>query len=54
MGWRIPDYKGEELAYTLAKKAFDESGKVIKDATIDGKLDIFEKVDYYSLFTNNK
>jgi len=50
MGWRIPDYKGEELAYTMAKKAFDNSGRKIFDATINGKLDIFPKVDFYSLF----
>lgn len=50
MGWRIPDYKGEELAYKMALKAFRASGRNIFDATINGKLDIFPKVDYYSLF----
>lgn len=53
MGWRIPDYKGEELAYTMAKEAFKKAGRIIKDATINGKLQVFEKVDYYSLFKNN-
>jgi len=50
MGWRIPDYKGEELAYKMALKAFEEEKRYIYDATINGKLDIFPKVDYYSLF----
>lgn len=50
MGWRIPDYKGEELAYRMAKESFNRHGKLIKDATINGKLDIFDKIDYYSLF----
>lgn len=50
MSWRIPDYKGEELAYTMAKEAFEKSGRKIFDATINGKLNIFPKVDYYSLF----
>ena len=50
MVWRIPDYKGEELAYSMAKKAFEEDNRRILDATVDGKLDIFEKVDYYNLF----
>lgn len=48
--WIAPDYKGEEYAYALAKKAYTESDKVIKDATINGKLKIFEKTDFYSLF----
>ncbi|MFC0516259.1 6-hydroxymethylpterin diphosphokinase MptE-like protein [Mucilaginibacter angelicae] len=50
MAWRIPDYKGEELAYTMAREAYEKDGRKIYDATIDGKLDIFTKVDYYSLF----
>lgn len=50
MIWKIPDYKGEELAYKMARKAYEENGRKIYDATIDGKLDVFEKVDYYSLF----
>ncbi len=52
MGWRIPDYKGEELAYKLAREAFEKHGRIIKDATIDGNLEVFEKVNYYSLFRN--
>tara|TARA_R110000868_G_scaffold383578_12_gene650751 strand:- start:3387 stop:4220 length:834 start_codon:yes stop_codon:yes gene_type:complete len=52
MGWRIPDYKGEELAYRLARKAFQEEGRELLDATIDGNLDIFPKVSYKSLFEN--
>ncbi len=50
MGWRIPDYKGEELGYTMALEAFKKDNRKIADATIDGNLDIFPKVDYYSLF----
>jgi hypothetical protein len=50
MGWRIPDYKGEELAYRMALKAFEADGRKIYDATIGGKLQIFPKADYCSLF----
>jgi len=53
-GWRIPDYKGEELAYTMAREAYEKNGRKIYDATINGHLDIFEKVDYYSLFKSKK
>lgn len=48
--WDAPDYKCEEYSYRLAKKAFEEDGRIIKDATINGKLNVFEKVNYYELF----
>jgi hypothetical protein len=48
--WRIPDYKGEELAYRLAKETYEYHNRVIKDATINGHLQIFEKIDYKTLF----
>ncbi len=54
MEWRIPDYKGEELAYTMAKKAFEKDDRKIYDATINGDLNIFTKVNYYSLFKVEK
>jgi hypothetical protein len=50
MTWDAPDYKTEEFAYSLSRIAFERNGRVIKDATINGKLNIFEKVDFYSLF----
>lgn len=52
MKWGIPDYKMEEYTYQLAKNAFEKDGRKIVDATIDGKLQVFEKVDYNSLFEN--
>jgi len=48
--WDSPDYKSEEFAYKLARKAFEKDGRIIKDATIDGKLQVFEKVDFNELF----
>jgi hypothetical protein len=52
--WLAPDYKGEELAYSIAREIFEKEKIVIKDATINGKLTIFEKVDFNSLFHNKK
>ncbi len=52
--WSAPDLTGEEYAYSLARKAYEKDGRIIKDATIDGKLMVFEKVDFYSLFPNKK
>jgi hypothetical protein len=48
--WQLPDLEASEQAYRLAKTAFEADGRRVLDATIDGKLDIFEKVDYQSLF----
>jgi hypothetical protein len=48
--WRIPDYLGEELAYSMARAAFERDGRRIVDATVGGELDVFEKVDYGTLF----
>lgn len=49
--WQLPDLETSELGYRMARRAYENAGRKIVDATIDGKLDIFEKVDYDSLFT---
>ena len=48
--WQLPDLNTSELAYNMAKFTFEKAGRSIIDATIDGHLQIFEKVDYRSLF----
>jgi hypothetical protein len=48
--WQLPDLEGSERAYRLAEKAYRDAGRRIVDATIGGKLTIFPKVDYNSLF----
>lgn len=47
--WQLPDLEASEAAYQMAKEAFDSDNGRILDATIDGKLTIFPKVDYHSL-----
>lgn len=49
--WQLPDLETSELGYRLARKAFEEDNRKILDATVGGKLEIFEKVDYQSLFS---
>ena len=49
MKWSIPNYLEEEIAYSHARQTFEKDGRKILDATIDGKLNIFEKVDYYEI-----
>lgn len=48
--WQLPDLETSEIAYQMAKEAYEEAGREIVDATIGGKLDVFNKVDFDSLF----
>jgi len=48
--WQLPDLEASEIAYQMARQAFETDGRKIVDATIGGKLTIFSKVDYDSLF----
>jgi hypothetical protein len=48
--WQLPDFETSEIGYRLARQAYEIDGRQILDATIGGKLTIFPKVDYLSLF----
>ena len=48
--WQLPDLEGSERAYRMAQTAFEADGRKVVDATVGGKLTIFEKVDFNSLF----
>ena len=48
--WQLPDLVGSERAYIMARDAYSKADREILDATIGGKLSIFPKVNYYSLF----
>ena len=48
--WQLPDLETSERGYAHARQAFESDGRQVVDATIDGKLTIFPKVPYDSLF----
>jgi hypothetical protein len=48
--WQLPDLAGSERGYTRAREAYAQAGRRILDATVAGKLTIFRKVDFLSLF----
>lgn len=48
--WQLPDLHRSELAYKIARKAYENDGRKILDATINGQCHVFDKVDFYSLF----
>jgi hypothetical protein len=49
--WQLPDLLRSEVDYRIARNAFEADGREILDATINGKCDVFTKVDYFSLFS---
>lgn len=48
--WQLPDLNTSEVGYTLAREAYRRAGREVVDATVGGRLTIFPKVNYASLF----
>ncbi|MFC1714998.1 6-hydroxymethylpterin diphosphokinase MptE-like protein [Candidatus Poribacteria bacterium] len=48
--WHDPKVDRMEKAYRRAKEVFESDGRRICNATVGGKLEVFERVDYSSLF----
>lgn len=48
--WQLPDLLQWEDAYRLARRTFEANGRSVVDATIGGKLRVFERVAYDHLF----
>lgn len=42
--WATPDYEMDRRNYARARKAFEADGRRVLDATIEGKLQTFEKI----------
>jgi hypothetical protein len=48
--WQLPDLETSERSYRMAKDAYAAAGREIVDATVGGKLQVFRKVEYETLF----
>lgn len=48
--WQLPDLETSEQAYRLAREHFEADGREVIDATVGGKLEVFPKVDFQTLF----
>jgi len=48
--WQLPDFETSEIGYRLARQAYEAADREVLDATIGGKLTIFPKTDFLSLF----
>lgn len=44
--WQLPDLETSEIAYRMAKQAYEKDGREIVDATVGGKLTVFPKVNF--------
>ncbi len=50
--WQLPDLETSERAYRMARQNYEATGRQVIDATLGGKLTVFKKVSYESLFTS--
>jgi hypothetical protein len=48
--WQLPDLDTSEVAYAMARQAYERTGRQVIDATVGGHLRIFPRVDYNTLF----
>jgi hypothetical protein len=48
--WQLPDIVAWENAYAMSRQAYEMDGREVLDATVGGKLQVFKKVAYESLF----
>jgi hypothetical protein len=48
--WQLPDLETSEIAYRMAKSAYEKNGREILDATIGGKLTVFPKVNFDTIW----
>jgi hypothetical protein len=46
MQWHLADLEGNEASYALARHQYHADGREVMDATIDGRLNIFQKVRF--------
>lgn len=42
--WQLPNYAAMEEGYTRARRLFEESGRIIVNATVGGNLEVFDRV----------
>ena len=48
--WDNPDLVRSEESYAIARQVFEEDGRRIIDATLDGACTVFEKADFRTIF----
>jgi hypothetical protein len=49
--WQLADLEGSELAYRNTKFYYERTNRKIYDATIGGKLQVFDKIQFEEALT---
>ena len=49
--WHDPNLARMEQSYAEARRFLDAKGVIVRNATVGGQLEVFERVDYNELFT---
>jgi hypothetical protein len=44
--WQLPNLEASELAYRIARYFYNRDGRMIYDATVNGKLTVYPKITY--------
>lgn len=52
--WQLPNYETMEHGYRQNRRLFEKSNRILVDATVGGKLDIFPKVSYVKYLEHSK
>ena len=52
--WQLADLDTSEISYFMAKLFYEKHGRKIVDATVDGKLDIFDKEPFEEVLKKMK
>ena len=51
--WNLPDLEMSEVAYGMARKAYEKDGRTVLNATPGTHLDVFEKVDLEKVLSSS-
>jgi hypothetical protein len=49
----VPDVRRQEAAYALSRQTFEQEGRSIYNASARTRLNVFERVDFSTLFHGN-
>jgi len=52
--WILPQMEKQLISFAKANAVYENNGRKIYNATIGGKLELFERVNYQNIFSNSK
>lgn len=52
--WQLPDLLQSEIHYLLAREAFESDGRLVVNATVGGKLEIFQRMALEEFLAGNQ